>query len=412
MNPAGEPGGRTIFLTTALHGHVHALMLLFPAVQALMAAEYGKSPAQMGLVGTVSYLAFGLGALPAGLLSDRLGPHRLLEATLVGSFAAALLVSLASSFLLLGTGLFLLGLACSLYHPAGLGLMSRAPRRGRALAVHGVGGNLGLALAPGLAGGVAALLGGSWRAPYVLAAAWSLVLLAGFRWLDRGHARGRPVRGGGAWTGGVGHPLALAVALVMMAALGLCYRGTLTFLPQILGGRLAPSLHGATTVAVGGWVTTMALLVGVAGQWIGGGVLFHRVRLEPLFGLLLLPCLGGLLLLARAEGWWMAAGAGLFGFFFFAAQPVGNGLVAHFTSEAWRSTGYGVHFLMTFGVGSLGALTAGLALERWGGGGAFLAMLVPGAAAAALAGLLSLRRETGKEADGEAAGDAGEEFPA
>jgi MFS family permease len=386
-----RPGKRTIVLTAALHGHVHVMMVTFAAVQDLMAAEFDRTHGQIGFVGFWSYLAFGLGALPAGLLADRLGSRRVLEVMLGGAATAGLLLFWARSVPALTAGLFLLGLSCSLYHPAGLGLMSRAALRGRALAVHGIGGSLGLAAGPALAGGVAALAGQSWRAPYLVGACGAFVLLAALAWDER-HNRKRPAAPvEQAPAEQRGRPGALAVALLMMVALGVCYRGTLTFLPEVLGEGLASRLPGASTVVVGGLFASLALGLGVAGQWLGGAVLFHRVRLEVLFGILLLPCLAGLFLLATAEGWWLALGACLFGFFFFAAQPVGNGLVAVFTSEAWRSTGYGVHFMLAFGFGSFGAWLAGRAIDQWGHGGAFWAMLPFCTAAVILAGLLSFR---------------------
>jgi len=393
-----QPGRRTIALTSALHGHVHVMMVTFAAVQGLMAAEFGRTHGQIGFVGFWSYLAFGLGALPAGLLADRFGSRRLLEVSLGGAAAACLLISWAPTVAMLTAGLFLLGLSCSLYHPAGLGLMSRAGRRGRALAVHGIGGSLGLAAGPALAGGIAALTGHSWRAPYLVGAAGALVLLAGLGWDERLKRREPAAPVGEAPAEQAGRPAALVLALLMMVALGICYRGTITFLPEVLGEGLSSRVPGGSALVVGSLFASLALLLGVAGQWLGGAVLFHRVRLEVLFGALLLPCLAGLLLLASAGGWWLVLGACLFGFFFFAAQPVGNGLVAAFTSEAWRSTGYGVHFMLAFGFGSFGAWLAGRAIDVWGHGGAFWAMLPFCAAAALLAGVLSLRRGNGEGA--------------
>lgn len=386
-SPAQGPGRATVLTATILHGWVHVVMLLFAGVQELMAQELGRGHGAMGLLGFASYLAFGLGAPLAGWLADHYGPRRILELTAAGMAATCTLVALAPDVALLGPGLFLLGLTASLYHPAGLGLLSTSARRGRAFAIHGVGGSLGLAAAPALAGSIAVMAGGSWRAPYWAGALGSLALLAALRrWVPAGG--GRRAAAAGAAAEERSRPMALAVALVMMTALGLCYRGSLTFLPEVLGQGLAPKIPGASAVAIGGWVATLALLLGVAGQWVGGGILFHRFRLEALFGTLLVPCLVGLLVMGRLDGWWLALGAGLFGFFFFAAQPVGNGLVARFTSEARRSTGYGIHFLLTFGVGSAGAWIAGASIERWGPGSAFLSMLVPGGLAVLLAAVL------------------------
>jgi hypothetical protein len=45
--------------------------------------------------------------------------------------------------------------------------------------------------------------------------------------------------------------------------------------------------------------------------------------------------------------------AGMFTFFSLGMQPIENSLFASFTPDRWRSTGYGVKFVCTFGVGSV-----------------------------------------------------------
>jgi MFS family permease len=382
---------RTVFLATAVHGLVHVQMVLFPGVLALIAREFGLDPAQMGLIGTVSYAAFGLGAIPAGYLADVFGARRVLRALLGGATLSSLLVAWSPGIPVLATGLFLLGLSNSLYHPAGLGLVSRAAARGRALAVHGVGGSLGLALAPGLAAGIAALFGGSWRVVYLFGAGGSAALLALFLFLERperavGRTGETPARAPQETRTTL---LPLAVSLAIMSILGVVYRGTITFLPKHLGDVLTREVSPETAVTVGGLLTTGALLLGVAGQWLGGAVLFHRFRLEALYLALLLPCVGGLVMLGLGGLALSILGAALFSFFFFADQPVGNGLLASYTSERRRSTGYGVHFTLGFGLGSLGAAIAGYAYQSWGPGWAFLLMGILGGISVLLALLLN-----------------------
>ena len=387
---------RTLFLVTAVHGIVHAQMTLFPGVLVLMAADLRLDPAGMGVLGTASFFAFGLGAVPAGALADALGPRRLIRALLAGATVSALLVAWAPGVATLGAGLFLLGLSNSLYHPAGLGLVSRASGRGRAFAVHGFGGSTGEAIAP-LLGAAVAWIFGSWRAAYLVAAAASAAMLVLFVLLEKPRSvpgRRPPESPPPAEDGTRTRILPLAVALAMLTVMGFLYRGTITFLPKHLGELWGSTDPGLASLA-GGAVATLTLLLGIAGQYLGGMVLYHRFRLEPLYAALLVPCAGGTLLLAFGGPWLALVGAGMFAFFFFAEQPIGNGLVADYTSPRRRSAGYGLHFALAFGVGALGAAAAGWSTARHGAGSAFLLMSAAGALALLLALLLRLAARRG-----------------
>ena len=67
----------------------------------------------------------------------------------------------------------MLGAAIGLYHPPGTAMVSTViERRGRAFAMHGIAGNLGVSAAPAIATAIAVLL--NWRAAYVVLALLAL----------------------------------------------------------------------------------------------------------------------------------------------------------------------------------------------------------------------------------------------
>jgi MFS transporter, FSR family, fosmidomycin resistance protein len=63
--------------------------------------------------------------------------------------------------------------------------------------------------------------------------------------------------------------------------------------------------------------------------------------------------------------WALVLVAGAYVFFALGMQPIENSLVASLTPERWRSTSYGVKFVLNFGVGSL-AVYGVTALHRDG----------------------------------------------
>lgn len=121
----------------------------FEAIHLPLVGSFPATPFVMGVVLTVGYAPFGLGALPGGVLSDAYGSRTLIAACMAGMAGAFLALAASPSLAAVGLSLFVWGIAASVYHPAGLSLISTGVRaRGRAFAYHGIAGNLGIALGP------------------------------------------------------------------------------------------------------------------------------------------------------------------------------------------------------------------------------------------------------------------------
>src|SRR3990172_10046883 len=156
MNPAER---RLIAYAAAAHGTVHIMELTYPWLITRIEADFGIGSVVTGGLATVFGWAFGSSAIPAGLLTDRLGSRRVLIYAFMGAAVLAVLAGLSPNAWFLAPTLFGLGLCIGLYHPAGLSLMAQGVRqRGLGLGFHGVAGNVGQAMAPGIAVGAAGLL--------------------------------------------------------------------------------------------------------------------------------------------------------------------------------------------------------------------------------------------------------------
>ncbi|WP_436931289.1 MFS transporter [Halosimplex halobium] len=419
-------------LASLAHGAVHTYEMTVPLFVVVWLAEFDAIPlgvasvdvttATVGVVVTLGYGLFGLGALPGGVLVDRVGSRRLISACLLGMGLSYVLLGLAPNMLVVAAALVLWGAAASVYHPAGLSLISKGvSERGTGLAYHGVAGNLGIGLGP-LAAAVM-LLFVEWRtvalvlgAPAVLAAIYAA--RADFDETAAVADSETAADGGSKATSGVddlGEFLAesrllfaggFALVFVVVMCSGLYYRGVLTFLPELLrdlpgfdpipvDALLPESLRSALGVESGtgrplrpqDYFYSGLLLVGVVGQYVGGK-LTDRVPLgyglAGAFGTLAVLAVLFVPVSAMGLAPLMVLGA-LLGAFLFVVQPMYQATVAEYTPSGTRGLSYGFTYLGVFGVGALGGTIAG----------GILAVANPTALFLVLAGIAALGAVTG-----------------
>ncbi len=385
---------RLITYTAFAHALVHVIELTYPALLTRIAADFGLRAVILGTIASVFSWAFGGSAIPAGFLTDRLGSRRVLLYAFGGAAGSLILVGISPNEWFLAGTLALLGFCIGLYHPAGLSLMAQGVRqRGLALGLHGVAGNVGQAVAPALAIGLAVTV--DWRLAFFVlagAAAVMAVLLSVTTLPLRGEAvvlsaadeapgKLAQVRGDSAAGRGVtaqfvesgsqeaapGRGFVLPLILVYAAFVlsGIVYRGAITFLPQHLEELVDDDLGGA--------FATVALLMGAVGQLVGGA-LSQRVRLERLAPILALLALPALVLTGAVSGAWLVVVASVFVFFYFSNQPVFTGLIADYAPRGAVGRSYGFSFFAGFGLGGTGGVIAGVFVDIWDTQAAFLGL--------------------------------------
>jgi len=387
LGPVGPltPAQRGVLWTTgASHALIHVYELATPALLILIQREFGAGDFAMGGVVGLYGVMFGLGALPSGIVADRVGSRSLLVACLWG--AALCLAGMAVSRSLVAFGAFAggMGLCLSIYHPAGTALLSHSlPPTGRVFAAHGMAGNLGVAGSGLVAGGLGALVG--WRATLGLLAAAGLVLglrATALTTPGPGEVRRRPGRGN--WPG-------FLLLLVAAAFLGMVYRGTTTFLPKFFAKSYASGTSAG--VALGGLLTTLALLSGVAGMYVAGRGIDRGTSSARVFLAGAVAQLPFLAALGFAGGPALLPLAMLAAFSHFFTQPPGNRLVVEFTPPRLRGLGYGIYFLVAFGAGSLGATVGGWVSEHRALESVFPALAIVGLPGVLAALALAARRD-------------------
>jgi len=373
MNPAER---KLISYIAAAHALTHITELSYAVLLTRIQDDFGTRDVVMGALATVFGWTFGSSAIPAGFLTDRLGSRRVLVYAFAGSSVMAVLVGLSPNAWVLVATLAGLGLTIGLYHPAGLSAVAQGvSRRGIGLGFHGVAGNLGQALAPAIALGLAIAV--DWRAGFFCIAGLSALLAI---ILSRAHL---PVHGdsevlsaeevveppaqeeAATVTNRMLTPLLLTYGAFVVG--GIVYRGVITYLPKHLEEMVSEDF--------GGVFVTVALIMGAVGQLLGGWV-SQEMRLERMAPVIAAAAVPALILTAMLSGALLVIASSAFVFFYFANQPVFTGLIADYTPPGAVGRSYGVSFFAGFGLGSLGGVIAGALVDTWDTEGAFWGLSV------------------------------------
>jgi MFS family permease len=350
---------RILAVTGAAHGLTHMAEDALAAPLKSVGAEFDLADSTLGWIGTLHGGVFGFMALPAGLLAMAGYSRALVVGAMAVTAAAGFLTFGASGAVLFVIGLTAVGFGAGYYHAPGLTVVSTiTERRGRALAFHGICGNLGIACAP-LMGWLVLT---DWRLAFVVlgvacagVAVWSLSLPRGLGSARQAAAPAAkpdtsetPEDGGPIWL-----PFGAVIALLFLG--GFVLKAVKLFLNKNVELSIGDA-EGAAGLA--GTLISGAYLMGAFGQVIGGRLL-DRIGADRVFAGALFLAAGACGCMAWTPGTWVVAPAGAFAFFYFMGQPASNELIARFIGPRWRGLGFGIHFSVSFGLGSLGGSWAG-----------------------------------------------------
>ena len=370
------------------HFFDHFFLLIFPTAALAIAPAWGQSYADVLLMGSPIYVMFALGTLPAGWLGDRMDRMTLIAIFYLGCGAASIWVALASGPVAMSVGLGALGLFAAIYHPVGLAHVTQIGlRTGRALAVNGVFGNMGLAGAAVITGFLARYLGWQWAflGPGCVSVLLGLAVLWRNGWpIGAGMARDHAAKGPAP---AHDRKTQLTVfAVICLAALlgGLIFNAVTISLPKFFDERL---VGAAGNLA---WVGASAGLVFAIAAFtqLPVGELLDRIGARPILLTLLGVQAVAMMLLAQATGLAALVLALVLVTFIFAQIPITSWLIGHYLAADIRSRALSVEYVLSLGVGSVSVPLLAAILER----GAGFANLFPALAVAAVLTLLAVLR--------------------
>ncbi|MCG2778724.1 MAG: MFS transporter, partial [Desulfobacterales bacterium] len=168
-----------------------------------------------------------------------------------------------------------------------------------------------------------------------------------------------------------------------------------TFLPTYMGQNVHLSFFKLDTVAIGGTIATIALLSGALGQYVAGRLVdsYKPERLylgAVVFGTIFV------FLMAKGLNIFLVVSAIFYSFFYFSTQPIQNYLLTQYLPENRQGIGFGIHFFLTFGVGSTAAAVCGYLADHFGLESVFYAMGLCFILSSCLALVLALRAKSAK----------------
>jgi MFS family permease len=373
--PAPRSGWRELWLITIGHSLTHWYPATFYLLLPLIGNELGLSYSQIGLIMTCQYVAAAVANVPGGVLVDTVGRKGLLMGvSLFWVGFPYLLIGFTHSYPMLLACIALVGFGNSLWHPTAIPTLGqRYPeRKGLVLSLHGMGGNVGDAIAPVVIG--AALLAFSWREVVVLNVVPGLVVaLLIFVFMSTITLRGAEKHAHERQS--FKHYLKELKLLFRNRALVLLSTGSsfrtmtqaalLTFLPVFLAHEMgySPFWTGACLFAL--------QAAGFAAAPLAGHLSDRMGRKSILMGSMLASAL---VLAAMA----LAGGSPLFialvavlGFFLYATRPVIQAWLLESTPKSMGGSSIGVLFGAQAVGGALGPLLGGMVADRFGLGATF-----------------------------------------
>jgi len=325
------------------HAVDHYVMLIFPTVVIGLMAVYDRTYGELIALATASFFAFGLFSLPAGWLADRWSRHNMMVVFYIGCGVSLIGAALAPNLIMLAVALFALGIFAAIYHPVGTAIVvSEAVNRGRTLALNGVCGNIGVALAAGITALLTAWVG--WRGAFLIPAVICIATGIAYKMIipdDRHKAAGRS------------SVADVRLAVWMMIAVfgffvlvgvtaGLVFNTVTIALPKIIDERIG----GISLVMVGG-LATLVFLTGAVAQFTVGRVL-EKYPPHLVFAVVAFLQFVGVVWVVYATGNMLLLALSFAMAFIYAQVTVNDFVIARYTADKWRGRVYAVRYFITY----------------------------------------------------------------
>ena len=372
--PRNAPGKsfREVWLISIGHGLTHWYPSTFYLLLPIIGRELGLSFSQIGLIMTCQYVAGAIANVPGGVITDTVGRKGLLMAlSLFWVGFPYLLMGFTHGYLMLLGCVALVGFGNSLWHPTAIPTLARRypERKGLVLSIHGMGGNVGDALAPLAIG--ALLTWFTWRQVVVmnvmpgLVMSFVLVMLLGS--LTLGPKGGRKEEGESQSLADYfrGVPALFRNRSLIMLTTSSAFRSMtqnalLTFLPVYLAYEMG---YSAFWVGAGMFALQAA---GFAASPVAGHLSDTMGRRSIMMTSMGMTAVVLLFMAFAGKSHAFIVFIAILGFFLYAIRPVMQAWILETTPKNMGGTSIGI----LFGAQSLGAsvapLIAGMIADRWG----------------------------------------------
>ncbi|MCP5080108.1 MAG: MFS transporter [Alphaproteobacteria bacterium] len=332
----------------------HYVLLIFPTAVLAIERDWQMSYSQALSLSTPMFLTFALATLPAGWLGDRWPRVHMMSLFYVGCGGCCLAAALAPGPVALSAAMAGLGLFAAIYHPVGIAMVTEAAtRRGQALAVNGVWGNMGLAVAAISTDFLAERFG--WRMSFLAPGVMAL-FLGGLHILlaksgSRAHANSEHPQPAEAPSDPDHRVMMRVLTFVAAAALfgGVIFNAVSLSLPKLLSERLAS--HTNSLSEIGSYAALIFAVAGLAQLPVGW--FLDRYSVRPLLFVLFISQALLLYVTAWVTGYAILPVAMVLVLSMFAWIPVSSWLVGSYVPANWRSRVFSIEYTLSLGTTAL-----------------------------------------------------------
>ena len=297
-------------------------------------------------------LLVGLGALPAGWISDKWSRSGMIAIMFIGLGISSLLCGLSGNKVSLFISLSLLGLFCAIYHPAGISwVVNTSKETGKALGFNNIFGGVGIGLGAFFAGVLIEQF--NWQAAFMLPGLISLVVGLSLTYhLKSGKISLKNISSEQFKDNPEKNQM-LKIAIIMLLSitcLSFVYQILQTSLPKAIDIRLTDSLDLSTSDI--GYIVAAIYIVSGLMNYVGG-ILTDKYSEKLIYSIGIVGQGLRLLLIVSLSNYWLIAISLAIVAFNSSILPAENLLLAKFSPEKYQSLVYGIKFIVSFTVGPI-----------------------------------------------------------
>ena len=340
------------FYAAAGHLFMHMFAAIYFVIVLGIEDDWQFSYAELIDLWFVGSLLIGLGSIPAGWLSDRWSRTGMIAIMFLGLGIASIFCGVSENKFSLMINLSILGLFCSIYHPAGISwVVNMSENTGRALGFNNIFGGVGI--------GIGALSSGflvdnyGWQTAFILPGVLSIMLGIFLCWhiytdkiqlknIDSTKFSENPQQGD--------YLKIIIIMLLSITCVGFTFQVLQTSLPKVIDIRLTELLNLDTT-KIGIVVSSIYVISGLM-NYVGGiAADRYSVKLIYAYGMLVQGLL--LFIFAGMDHTYLIALALVIVAFNSSILPAENILLARFAPAQYQSMVYGIKFILSFSIGPL-----------------------------------------------------------
>ncbi len=345
----------TAFYAASGHMFMHMFAAFYFVIVLALEEDWNFSYSELIELWLLGSLLVGLGAIPAGWLSDRWSRSGMIAIMFIGLGLSSIACGLSDIKLSLFINLSVLGLFCSIYHPAGISwVVNTANQTGRALGINNIFGGVGIGLGAAVSGLIIEWY--NWKAAFFFPGILSMVLGCLLIWHIKTNKVSLQNVVSEKFSKKPENSNYLKIAIIMLtsiACMAFVFQVLQTSLPKVIDIRLSESLN-LDPSTIGLSVSAIYIVSGMM-NYVGGYLADkYSEKLIYVIGILLQSIL--LFLLANISTYIFI----IFALMTVASNssilPAENILLARFSPVKYQSLVYGIKFIVSFAIAPLAVL--------------------------------------------------------